>query len=363
MANISKIEIGNKIYTLHDADAVADVQVGGTSVVDAQGIAKIISGTNIKTINGNSVLGAGDLEVGGGIASTITLDKDDWVNKTQTVTVSGMSTTKNIFVGPLLADTEAYEAAGILCTTQATNSLTFTCETVPTVDLRASLLILDTDSTLPAIPTNTSDLVNDGDGTSEFVTFDDLSDYNTFIATYGTTTYAEVSAALTSDKAIIIRDVPHNNDIIVMIVNWANDTGSAVEMEGIATVQGDMWDIDVSVSSSNEWSSTFVSRDPFMLLDFGQTIDVTIPSCQKDIANTSIPNVDVSITEAMGADWAIASLAKYEVKDSSGNRLNVWPVCMFSMNGQKTLRLRMMAAGPNDKAAASISGAILLKHR
>jgi hypothetical protein len=50
------------------------------------------------------------------------------------------------------------------------------------------------------------------------------------------------------------------------------------------------------------WTSAFVSRDPFMLLDFQQQINATIPSVMTDISNTSIPNVDVSISEEMGAN-------------------------------------------------------------
>lgn len=121
----------------------------------------------------------------------------------------------------------------------------------------------------------------------------------------------------------------------------------------------------IPVQSVNGMTGDVVVPDPFMLLDFSQIIDVSIPSCLNDIANTSIPNVDVSITDELGAEWAIASIAKYEVFDAEtgGNRINVFPVCMFSMNRQKTLRMRMMAAGPNAKTAKLIRGAILLKHR
>lgn len=57
---------------------VDDVQVNGTSVVENK-IANIdltgkqdllVSGTNIKTINNNSILGSGDIEIGGGGSST-----------------------------------------------------------------------------------------------------------------------------------------------------------------------------------------------------------------------------------------------------------------------------------------------------
>ena len=110
--------------------------------------------------------------------------------------------------------------------------------------------------------------------------------------------------------------------------------------------------------------------EPFRLQDFQQQINVTIPSVTQDISNTSIPNVDVDLdvidpSGTLNQNFAIASLAKYEVYDatSGGNRLNVMPVCSFSMNSQRTLRIRMMVAGPNSKTARRIAGAILLKHR
>ena len=108
----------------------------------------------------------------------------------------------------------------------------------------------------------------------------------------------------------------------------------------------------------------------FLLKDFNQQVNLTIPHCNQDIANTSIPNMDVDLdvidpTGNLNQEYAIASLAKYEVYDatSGGNRLNCWPVCSFSMNGQRTLRLRMLCAGTTSKTARRIQGALLLKHR
>ena len=105
--------------------------------------------------------------------------------------------------------------------------------------------------------------------------------------------------------------------------------------------------------------------EPFRLMDFSQTLNITIPSVTTDVSNTSIPNVDIVITGETADDFAIASLSKYEVYDATtgGNRINVMPICMFSMNGQKTLRVRMMCAGTSSKSAKRIQGAILLKHR
>lgn len=184
-----------------------------------------------------------------------------------------------------------------------------------------------------------------------------------YTAIYGTTTFTDLLTALSGDKAVIIKDIPYNGDNITVLVNWWGETSTGVEIDSITIAQKDLCDVDITVSSANSWTATFANRDPFMLLDFNQPINVSIPYCTEDIANTAIPNVDVNITNEMGVNWAIASLAKYEVKDSSGARINCWPVCQFSMNGQKTLRLRMMCAGTSRKTAASINGAILLKHR
>ena len=110
--------------------------------------------------------------------------------------------------------------------------------------------------------------------------------------------------------------------------------------------------------------------EPFRLQDFSQQINVNIPSITSDVANTSIPNIDIDLnvidpTGKLNENFAIASLAKYEVYDaaSGGNRLNVTPICSFSMTGQRILRVRMMAAGTTTKTARRINGAILLKHR
>ena len=184
------------------------------------------------------------------------------------------------------------------------------------------------------------------------------------VAEYGVTTYAELLAAIqATNGAVIVRNIPYNNEVIDVLVNWYSTANNVIEMESIATASGDLCDVDIQVTSTSAWSVTFTSRDPFMLLDFNQPLNVTIPVCTKNVANTQIPNVDISISDELGVDWSIASLAKYEVKDSGGNRVNCWPVCQFSMNGQKTLRLRMMCGGTTDKAVASVSGAILLKHR
>ena len=64
--------------------------------------------------------------------------------KTQTVTVTGVSATETaqmITPTPALASQTAYYKAGVLCTGQAADSLTFTADTVPTADLTVYVVI------------------------------------------------------------------------------------------------------------------------------------------------------------------------------------------------------------------------------
>lgn len=75
---------------------------------------------------------------------TITLTTSGWSSNTQTVTVSGVSATETaqlIAPTPAIASQSAYYEAGIMCTGQAANSLTFTCQTVPTSNLTVYVVI------------------------------------------------------------------------------------------------------------------------------------------------------------------------------------------------------------------------------
>lgn len=78
------------------------------------------------------------------IYRTVTLPASGWSSNTQTVTVSGVladETAQLIQPMPAIASQSAYYAAGILCTNQAANSLTFTCQEVPTSDLTVYVVI------------------------------------------------------------------------------------------------------------------------------------------------------------------------------------------------------------------------------
>ena len=71
-----------------------------------------------------------------------TLTVAGWSDKSQTVTVTGVTTTNNILVMPQKASSEDYYTAEVEAIVQATDSLTFACETVPTVALIVDIIIL-----------------------------------------------------------------------------------------------------------------------------------------------------------------------------------------------------------------------------
>lgn len=78
------------------------------------------------------------------IKLTLTASAWDSTTKTQTVAATGVSadeTTQLIIPTPASASQTAYYEAGILCTGQAANSLTFTATTVPTENLTVYVVI------------------------------------------------------------------------------------------------------------------------------------------------------------------------------------------------------------------------------
>lgn len=75
---------------------------------------------------------------------TITLTADSWINNQQSAVVTGVladETKQMISPIPANASKNAYVAAGVMATTQAANSLTFSCVHTPTADLSVYIFI------------------------------------------------------------------------------------------------------------------------------------------------------------------------------------------------------------------------------
>ena len=72
---------------------------------------------------------------------TVTLSSASWSSNTQTVSVTGVTSTSKVFVSPDPTSATAYGNAGVLCTAQGSGTLTFTCATTPSSNLTVNVVI------------------------------------------------------------------------------------------------------------------------------------------------------------------------------------------------------------------------------
>lgn len=75
-------------------------------------------------------------------AKTGTLVVASWNSNSQTLTIEGVTTSNNVIVSPTTASATNWNLFGVSCNAQATNSLTFTCKTVPTSAIDVQIIIL-----------------------------------------------------------------------------------------------------------------------------------------------------------------------------------------------------------------------------
>lgn len=76
------------------------------------------------------------------IETSITLAVANWNNKSQTVTVNDVTSSCAVVVTPTPASIDDWSECGVLCTTQATNSLTFSCDETPEVAISVNIMII-----------------------------------------------------------------------------------------------------------------------------------------------------------------------------------------------------------------------------
>lgn len=77
------------------------------------------------------------------VPTTVTLSASGWQDGCQTVNVPGVTAGNTILVGYNPESYEAYSDAGIRCTGQGNGTLTFFCESTPTSDVSANVVILN----------------------------------------------------------------------------------------------------------------------------------------------------------------------------------------------------------------------------
>lgn len=105
----------------------------------------LVSGTNIKTVNGESLLGSGDLTVGGISynTQTISISASAWSGTTATAASSIVTATNDVIIAPAPASIAAWAAAGVYCSAQADGTLTFTCSTAPTEAVSVNVMAFE----------------------------------------------------------------------------------------------------------------------------------------------------------------------------------------------------------------------------
>lgn len=72
----------------------------------------------------------------------VTLDAADWADDEQTVTVPDVLTSNSVIISPDPTSYTDYTNAGITCTAQANNSLTFKCTTTPSSDIVVNVAVI-----------------------------------------------------------------------------------------------------------------------------------------------------------------------------------------------------------------------------
>ena len=72
--------------------------------------------------------------------ATVTLTSSGWSDKTQTVSIEGITADNIVWVSPAPSTHTAYTEANIRATAQAEGSLTFTCDEVPSSNVVAQVV-------------------------------------------------------------------------------------------------------------------------------------------------------------------------------------------------------------------------------
>ena len=124
--------------TYRTASAQDTIDSGKQSKITASGLLKGNGAGGVsEAVKGTDYAGPS-------VGVSVTLTASGWnANaKTQTVSVSGVTATANCIITASPDSYMAYAKAGVRCTAQGAGTLTFACETVPTANVVANVLII-----------------------------------------------------------------------------------------------------------------------------------------------------------------------------------------------------------------------------
>ena len=139
-------------------------------------------------------------------ACLVTLKASGWDStaKTQTVTVNGVTADEAscmIIAMPAVANQSAYNDAGVNPTTQAANSVTFGCDTVPSADLKVWVTwekVVDKTPVPLAVKGNILSMNLDGQGAKQYRVLSMNGDVAKVVAMYDTLSSAYNSTSTTT---------------------------------------------------------------------------------------------------------------------------------------------------------------------
>lgn len=120
----------------YDSIVSAAAEVAGTAISEVTSVAAEANKNAADALAG--VEGKQEKHV----ALSVTLAAASWSSNAQTVTAAGVTADNTVFVSPAPSSHTAYGEAGIICTAQAADSLTFTCESVPAADIAVNVVLL-----------------------------------------------------------------------------------------------------------------------------------------------------------------------------------------------------------------------------
>lgn len=131
-----------------DSNKVARTSIAFDGSTTTQALTKkgtwetFLTSAPVSSVNGQT--GAVSLTIPTITKTTATLSASSWnsTSKTQSVTVSGVTSSNTVIVTPAPSDIATWAAGGVRCTAQASNSLTFTADTNPTAAITVNVVIL-----------------------------------------------------------------------------------------------------------------------------------------------------------------------------------------------------------------------------
>lgn len=108
-----------------------DIAMGGNKVIGLAGPSADSDAATKQYVDGRKA------------TATAALNASGWSGKQQTVSVPGVTADNTVLVTPAPGSYVAYGEAVVYCSAQASGTLTFTCDEVPTANLTVNVLIMN----------------------------------------------------------------------------------------------------------------------------------------------------------------------------------------------------------------------------